>query len=98
MVVWQTGYYNISIKTKPKQDRVMDRFISSCCLSSPECLNNTILHFVNSVVSKSDIKKKKRKMYNEFRLSYYSGQCDIEKFLNYAALMSSCVENNHMTT
>lgn len=60
MVVWQTGYYNISIKTKPKQDRVMDRFISSCCLSSPECLNNTILHFVNSVVSKSDIKKKEK--------------------------------------
>lgn len=96
MVVWQTGYYNISIKTKSKQDRVIDRFIFSYCLSSPECLNNTILHFVNSVVSKSDINKKK--MDKEFRLSYYSGQCDIEKFLNYAALMSSCVENNHMTT
>lgn len=55
----QTGYYNISIKTKSKQDRVIDRFIFSYCLSSPECLNNTILHFVNSVVSKSDINKKK---------------------------------------
>lgn len=67
MVVWQTGYYNISIKTKPKQDRVMDRFISSCCLSclsSPECLNNTILNFVNSVVSKSDIKKKGEKCFD----------------------------------
>lgn len=55
---WQTGYYKLSIKTKPKQDRSMDRFISNSCLTFPECLNNTILYLVNSVVSKNDTFKK----------------------------------------
>lgn len=52
-VAWQTGYCNLSIKTKPKQDRALDRFIFSCCLTHPECLNNTNLYLVSSVISKN---------------------------------------------